>query len=114
MLPYKSVVSRVGFGIVIVRPDTGQEDGGDAVIVVARAQGVFGFAEPTSIRFQVGRDVAMVAPMAGWMRFRGCAWRECAGMSAAMLLSSAAVLMSSALELQDAQLWLASNQHVLM
>src|SRR5918911_750312 len=30
MLPYKSVVSRVGSGIVIVRPDRGQEEDGDA------------------------------------------------------------------------------------
>src|SRR5438132_9520602 len=30
MLPYKSVVSRVGSGIVIVRPDSGQEEDGDA------------------------------------------------------------------------------------
>jgi len=35
-------------------------------------------------------------------------------MSAAMLLSTAAVIVLRALEMQDALLWLATNQHALM
>lgn len=85
-----------------------------ALRIAISAHGMSSLQEPTSIEFQVGMGVFMVAPMAAWMRFRGCAWRECAGMSAAMLLSTAAVVASSALQLRDAQLWLASNQHVLM
>ncbi len=85
-----------------------------AVRITTSAQGTSAFADPGSIEFQVGMGAFMVTPMVAWMRLRGCGWRECGAMSAAMLLSTAAVLVSSALELHDVQLWLASNQHVLM
>jgi hypothetical protein len=82
--------------------------------VALSAQNLPGLSDPVSIEFQVGMAIFMVAPMVGWMRFRGCSWRECGAMSAAMLLSTAAVLVARALDLRDAQLWLESNQHLLM
>jgi hypothetical protein len=85
-----------------------------ALRIAISVQGTYGFPDAGSIEFQVGMGVFMVIPMAAWMRLRGCGWGECGAMSAAMLLSTAAVLVSSAFELRDAQLWLASNQHVLM
>lgn len=78
------------------------------------AVGISGLGNSASIEFQVGMGLFMVAPMAAWMRFRGCGWRECFAMTAAMLLSTGAVLVSSAFKLHEAQLWLASNQHLLM
>jgi hypothetical protein len=56
----------------------------------------------------------MVAPVAVWMRIRGCDLRECVEMSAAMLLSTVAVVVLGALELRDVQLWVSGNQHVWM
>jgi hypothetical protein len=85
-----------------------------ALRIAIAAQGPSGFPDPASIEFQVGMGIFMATPMAAWMRFRGCGWRECGAMSAAMLLSTAAVLVSTTFELRDAQLWLAGNQHVLM
>jgi hypothetical protein len=85
-----------------------------AVKFALSAQGVPVLSDPASVEFQVGMALFMVTPMAAWMRFRGCAWRECIAMSAAMLLPSAAVVVSSALALQDTRLWLEGNQHVLM
>src|SRR5262249_1868041 len=77
-------------------------------------RGMPALSDPASIEFQVGLAVFMATPMAAWMRFRGCGWRECVAMSAAMLVPTTAVVISSALALRDAQLWLAGNQHVLM
>jgi hypothetical protein len=85
-----------------------------ALRIAISAQGASGFPDPESIEFQVGMGVFMLTPMVAWMRLRGCGWRECGAMSAAMLLSIAAVLVSSAFKFRDAQLWLAGNQHVLM
>jgi len=82
--------------------------------IAVNAQGSLALLAPTALEFQVGMGAFMVAPMAAWMRFRGCSWRECGGMSAAMLLSTAAAFVLRGFELPDAQLWLASNQHALM
>jgi hypothetical protein len=41
---------------------------------------------PTSLGFQVVISLFMVAPMAAWMRARGCDLRECGEMSAVMLV----------------------------
>ncbi len=82
--------------------------------IAVDAQGSPALLDPTALEFQFGMGAFMVAPMAAWMRFRGCGWRECGGMSAAMLLSTAAVFVLQGFELRDAQLWLASNQHALM
>jgi hypothetical protein len=68
----------------------------------------------SSIEFQVAMSLSMVAPMAAWMRVRGCSWRECGEMSAAMLLPAMAAVMLGLLRLPDAQLWVSSNQHALM
>jgi hypothetical protein len=91
---------------------------GMAVFMVLRialmAQGYAALLEATSIEFQVGMGVFMVAPIVARMRLRGCRWRECAEMSAAMMLSTAAALALRALELRDALVWLASNQHAIM
>jgi hypothetical protein len=38
----------------------------------------------SSIEFQVAMSLFMVAPMAAWMRIRGCGWRDCSEMSAAV------------------------------
>jgi hypothetical protein len=84
------------------------------VTIAAAAQGNAAVFEPTSIEFQVGMSLFMVAPMAAWMRIRGCDWRACGEMSAAMLLSTAVVLLLRVLELSDAQLWVSSTQHTLM
>jgi hypothetical protein len=56
----------------------------------------------------------MVAPMAAWMRVRGCAWRECGEMAALMLLPAIAALVMRLLDLPDAQLWISSSEHILM
>ena len=85
-----------------------------ALRIALSARGMAGLSDPASLEFQIGMAIFMVAPMAGWMRFRGCSWRESAGMSAAMLLSTAAMLVARAVELRDAQLWLENNQHLLM
>ena len=82
--------------------------------IAVDAQGSPALLDPTALEVQVGMGAFMAAPMAAWMRFRGCSWRECGGMSAAMLLSTAAVFVLQGFELRDAQLWLASNQHALM
>jgi hypothetical protein len=71
-------------------------------------------SEPTSLGFQAAMSVFMVAPMAGWMRLRGCGWRECGEMSAVMLLPTLAALALLSLNLREAQLWISSNQHFLM
>ena len=85
-----------------------------ALRIAISAQGTPVFADPASIEFQVGMGLLMLTPMVAWMRLRGCGWRECGAMSAAMLLSTAAVLVSNGCELRDTQLWVASNQHMLM
>jgi hypothetical protein len=92
---------------------------GMAVFMVVRialaAQGYAALLDPTGLAFQVGMGAFMVGPMLAWMRMRGCGWRECGGMCAAMLLSTAAAVMPRALDTHDALLpWLASNQHALM
>jgi hypothetical protein len=84
------------------------------VRIAVDPQRALALLDPTALEFQVGMGAFMVAPMAAWMRFRGCSWRECGGMSAAMLLSTAAAFVLHGFELRDAQLWLASNQHALM
>jgi hypothetical protein len=56
----------------------------------------------------------MVAPMAAWMRIRGCDWRQCREMSAVMLLPTMAALVLRLLDLPNALLWVSSNQHFLM
>jgi hypothetical protein len=71
-------------------------------------------SEPTSFGFQAAMSLFMVAPMAAWMRVRGCPWRECGEMSAVMLLPTAAALLLRLLNLPDAQLWISGNQHTLM
>jgi hypothetical protein len=85
-----------------------------AVRISIGTQELLGFSEPTSIGFQVAMGAFMATPMAIWMRVRGCSWRDCGAMSAAMLLSTVGLLLSSAFAVRDAQLWLASNQHPLM
>jgi hypothetical protein len=82
--------------------------------IALAAQGYAALSEPTSIGFQVGMSLFMVAPMAAWMRIRGCDWRACGEMGAAMLLSTAVVFVLRGLEFRDAQLWVSSNQHTLM
>jgi hypothetical protein len=84
------------------------------VTIVTSARGNALVPEPTSIEFQVAMSLFMVAPMAAWMRIRGCDWRECGEISGAMLLSTAAVLVLGVLQLSGAQLWVSSNQHTLM
>ncbi len=42
--------------------------------------------DPKSDLYEVVMTVFMVVPMAGWMRFRGMAWRPIAEMSAAMVV----------------------------
>jgi hypothetical protein len=84
------------------------------VTIVLAAQGYAALFEPTSIGFQLGMSLFMVAPMAAWMRIRGCGWGACGEMSAAMLLSTAVVFALRALEFRDAQLWVSNNQHTLM
>jgi hypothetical protein len=70
--------------------------------------------DATSLEFQVGMAVCMAAPMVGWMRLRGCSWRACAEMTAAMLVSTGGALVLRALDLPDALPWLVANQHTLM
>ncbi len=79
-----------------------------------RARGYAGLVDATSIEFQVGMGVFMIAPMSAWMRLRRCGWRECAEMSVAMLSPIAAALVMRALDLLDVSAWLAGNQHPLM
>jgi hypothetical protein len=69
---------------------------------------------PTSLGFQATMSLFMVAPMAGWMRIRGCAWRECGEMSAAMLLPTVAAPVLLLVTLPEPQQWISSNQHFLM
>jgi hypothetical protein len=69
---------------------------------------------PTSLGFQVVMSLFMVAPMAAWMRVRGCDLRECGEMSAVMLLPTVAALVLGSLALTDAQAWVSSSQHILM
>jgi hypothetical protein len=91
---------------------------GMAVFMIAAvtlaAQGNPILSVPTSIGFQVGMSLFMVAPMAAWMRFQGCDWRACGELSIAMLLSTGAVVAFGAFGLRDVELWVSSNQHMLM
>jgi len=84
------------------------------VAVALATQGNPTLSQSTSIEFQVGMSLFMMAPMAAWMRFRGCDWRACGEMSIAMLLSTGAVVAFGAFGLRDAELWVSSNQHMLM
>ena len=91
---------------------------GMAVFMVLRialtTRGYTALLDATSIEFQVGMAVFMAAPMVGWMRLRGCSWRACAEMTAAMLVWTGGALVLRTLDLPDALLWLATNQHTLM
>ena len=84
-----------------------------AAIVLA-AQSIPILSEPTSIGFQVWMGLFMVAPMAVWVRYRGCDWRACGEMSLAMLLSTGLVVAFGALSRREAERWVSSNQHMLM
>jgi hypothetical protein len=84
------------------------------VVTIARtALGTATFSEPASIEFEVAMSLFMVVPMAAWMRIRGCDWRACSEMSAAMLLPAIAAVMLRLLELPAAR-WVSSNMHALM
>jgi hypothetical protein len=82
--------------------------------VVLNARDSTALLDATSVEFQVGMAVFMAAPMAAWMRLRGCRWRECAEMTAAMMVWSGGAVVLRVLELRDALLWLGTNQHALM
>src|SRR5919204_6978577 len=82
--------------------------------IAVATRGSTALLDAASIEFQVGMAVFMAAPMVGWMRLRGCRWRECAEMTAAMMVSSGGAVVLRALDLRDALLWLAMNQHSLM
>jgi hypothetical protein len=71
-------------------------------------------SEPVSLGFQATMSLSMVVSMAAWMRVRGCAWRECGEMTSAMLLPTVAGLVLLSLNVPAAQLWISSNQHILM
>lgn len=91
---------------------------GMAVFMVLRialtSPGSTALLDATSIEFQVGMVMCMAASMAGWMRLRGCRWRECAEMTLAMMAPSGGAVVLRVLKLRDALLWLATNQHTLM
>jgi hypothetical protein len=84
------------------------------VTIALEALGTAAVSEPASIEFQVAMSLFMVVPMAAWMRIRGCDWRACGEMGAAMLLPAVAAVMLGLLRLPDAQLWVSSNLHALM
>jgi len=84
------------------------------VAVAVAAQGNPILSEPTSIGFQIGMGLFMVVPMAAWMRFRGCDWRASGEMGGAMILSTGALVAFGALGFREGQLWVSSNQHMLM
>jgi hypothetical protein len=91
---------------------------GMALFIVATislaALGNATFSEPTSIAFLAGMSLFMVAPMAAWMRIRGCDWRACGEMSAAMSLPLVAAVVLRLLGLPAVELWVSSSQHALM
>lgn len=58
------------------------------VTIALAAQGSVALSNPTSLEFQFGMGVFMLAPMTAWMRLRGCSWSECGQMGAAMMLST--------------------------
>jgi hypothetical protein len=82
--------------------------------VVLTTLGITVAADPTSLEFEIGMSMFMLVPMLAWMRFRGCDWRECAEISAAMLLWPLAAVGLRALALENAALWVTTNQHALM
>jgi hypothetical protein len=82
--------------------------------IALSARGSTALLDATAIEFQAGMAVSMAVPMAAWMRLRGCRWRECTEMTAAMLVPTAGAVVLGALDLRDALLWLATNQHTLM
>jgi hypothetical protein len=77
-------------------------------------RGIAAFEDTTSVEFAIGMAAFMLAPMFVWMRLRGCNWRECAEMSAAMMVAPVATLGLGALALESASVWVATNQHALM
>jgi hypothetical protein len=85
-----------------------------ALGIALTSQGYAALLDATSIEFQVGMGVSMVAPMAVWMRLRGCSWRECVEMSSVMLGSTGAALVLRGLELREALVWVAKYQHAAM
>jgi hypothetical protein len=82
--------------------------------VVLMALDFTALLDPTSIEFATGMVGFMVVPMLIPMRFRGCSWRECSEMGAAMMVGLVAAFGSRALALESASVWFASNQHALM
>ena len=81
---------------------------------VATGQGYTALLDVSSIDFQLGMATFMAVPMVALMRFRGCRWRDCGAMCAAMLLPTAAVVGFRGFQLREAQIWFATNQHMLM
>jgi ABC-type multidrug transport system fused ATPase/permease subunit len=78
------------------------------------AQGYTALLDGTSIDFQAWMAAFMVAPMATWMRVRGCNWRNGVEMSAVMLLPIAAVIALRGIGRLDTVPWLANSEHTAM
>jgi hypothetical protein len=78
------------------------------------AQGYTALLDASSIDFQAWMAVFMVAPMTAWMRVRGCRWRHCAEMSAAMLLPIAGVFALRGAGLLVTLPWLSNSEHTAM
>jgi uncharacterized membrane protein len=86
---------------------------GMAAFLILRIVGILSI-DAASVEFQVGMGLFMAAPMLAWMRVRGCSWRDCAEMCAAMLVPTGTALVLRGLGIRDAVAWLASSQHTLM
>jgi len=85
------------------------------VRLVLAAQGSTALLDASSIEFQVGMGAFMAAPMAVWMRARGCRWRQGAEMATGMLLPAAAIVLLRGLGLSATLPWLAdANEHAAM
>jgi hypothetical protein len=84
------------------------------MLKIFMSRGFAAFEDTTSVEFAIGMAMFMLAPMLVWMRLRGCIWRECAEMSAAMMVAPLATLGLRALALESASVWVATNQHALM
>lgn len=65
------------------------------------ADGYPALLDPRSISSSVAMGAFMTAPMVGWMRLRGCTWRDVTEMAGGMLAPWAAVLALSHLGLSE-------------
>jgi hypothetical protein len=81
---------------------------------LATGQGYAPLLDTSSVEFQVGMASFMLVPMLAWMRLRGCRWRECGEMCAAMLVPTAMLIGLRDLQFREVETWFSTNQHALM